>query len=87
MQFIAMHNLPFLAADHLSNTFLSNFPNSKIASDFACKRAKTKSIICDALDPHLKEPVINTLQVSPFNLLCDESNDKGDSVKLLTILV
>ena len=63
-QFIANHNLPFLAADHLSDIFPSMFPDSKITADFACKRTKTKSIMFDALDPHLKDPVIN---------LCDES--------------
>ena len=54
-QFLAMHNLPFLAADHLSDLFRVMFPDSKIAGDFACKRTKTKSIICGALDPHFKE--------------------------------
>ena len=54
-QFIAMHNLPFEAADHLSTLFSAMFPDSKIATDFACKHTKTKVIICDALDPHLKK--------------------------------
>ncbi len=83
-QFIALHKLPFQAADHLSDLMLSMFPDSKIAADFSCKHSKTKSIICDALDPHLKQPVIDNLKATPFNLMCDESNDKG---KLLTILV
>ena len=43
-QFLAMHNLPFLAADHLSDLFPAMFPDSKIAGDFACKRTKTKSM-------------------------------------------
>ena len=86
-QFIAMHNLPFQAADHLSDLFSSMFPDSKIAADFACKHTKTKAVICDALDPHLKKPVIDLVKTSPFNLLCDESNERGDAVKLLTILV
>ena len=51
-QFIAMHNLPFEAADHLSTLLPAMFPDSKIAMDFACKHTKTKAIICDALDPH-----------------------------------
>ena len=82
-QFIAIHNLPFLAADHLSDLFHSMFPDLKIAADFACKRTKTKSIIFDGLDPHHKD-VINSLRVGPFNLFCDETNG---SVKLLTTLV
>ena len=85
--FIAQHNLPFQAADHLSDLMSSMFPDSKIAADFSCKHTKTKSVICDALDPYMKKPVINIVRTAPFNLLCDESNERGDSVKLLTILV
>ena len=73
-QFIAMHNLPFSAADHLSELLPSMFPDSKIAADFSCKRTKAKAIICDALKPYLKIPVIEYLRTSLFNLLCDESN-------------
>ena len=86
-QFIAVHNLPFQAADHLSDLFKSIFPDSAIASDFACKRTKTKAIICDALDPHMKTAVVDIVKSTAYSLLCDESNDSGDSVKLLTILV
>ena len=86
-QFIALHNLPFQAADHLSDLVSSMFPDSRIAADFASKHTKTKSIICDGLDPYLKEPLINMLKSAPFNLMCDESNDRGDQCKLLTVLV
>ena len=86
-QFIAMHNLPFQAADHLSDLFTAMFPDSKIAAAFSSKHTKTKAIICDAIDPFLKKPLLSLLQVSPYNLLCDESNERGDKVKLLTILV
>ena len=86
-QFIAMHNLSFQSSDHLSDLFSSMFPDSKIAASFACKHTKTKAIICDAIDPHLKQPVIELAKSSPFSLLCDESNEKGNQVKLLTILI
>ena len=86
-QFIALHNLPFLAADHLSDLLPAMFPDSKIARDFACKRTKTKSMICGAIDPYLKDPIVSSVRIYPFNLLCDESNERGDSVKLLTVLV
>ena len=33
---IVMHNLSFQAADHLSDLFLSMFPDSAMAADFAC---------------------------------------------------
>ncbi len=51
-QFIVMHNLSFQSSDHLSDLFSSMFPDSKIAASFSCKHTKTKSIICDAIDPH-----------------------------------
>ena len=86
-QFIAAHNIPFQAADHLSDLLTSMFPDSRIATDFRCKHTKTKAIICDTLDPHLKEPILQLAKAAPFNLLCDESNERGDHVKLLTILV
>ena len=63
------------------------FPDSRIAADFRCKHTKTKAIICDTLDPHLKELILQLAKAAPFNLLCDESNERGDHVKLLTILV
>ena len=78
-QFIAMHNLPFEAADHLLSLFPIMFPDSKIGSDLAYKHTKMKAIICDALDPHLKKPIIETIREQPFNLLYDESNERGDS--------
>lgn len=86
-QFIAAHNLPFQAADHLSDLFSLMFPDSRIAAEFCCKHTKTKAIICDALDPYLKEPILELAKAAPFNLLCDESNERGDHVKLLTILI
>ena len=84
--FIAMHNLSFQTADHLSDLLQAMFRDSKIAADFGCKHTKTKAISCDALDPY-KNPVVEMAQATSFNLLCDESNDKGAPVELLTILV
>ena len=86
-QFIALHNLPFQAADHLSALLPVMFPDSKVAKGFACRHTKTKALICNALDPYMKDPIITLLQSSPINLLCDESNERGGSAKLLTVLV
>ncbi len=86
-KFICMHNLSFQSADHLSDLLKAMFPDSKIAAGISCKHTKTKAIICDAIDPYLKKPVVSLARLSPYNLLCDESNDKGDSVKLLTVLI
>jgi hypothetical protein len=85
--FIAQHNLPFQTADHLTDLLPKMFPDSKIAAGFACKCTKTTAIVCDALEPHFLKPVVNTARAESFNLLCDESNEQGDRVKLLTILL
>lgn len=86
-QFVALHDVPFQAADHLTDLFRSMFPDSRIAADFSSKHTKTKAIICDALEPYLKSPIINSLKSTEFNIMCDESNDRGDQCKLLTVLV
>ena len=86
-QFIAAHNLPFQTADHLSDLFTKMFHDYRIAVDFRCKHTKIKALISDTLDPHLKKPILELAKAAPFNILCDESNEKGDLVKLLTVLV
>ena len=84
-QFIAMHNLPYQAADHLSKLFPDIFPDSKIAADCSWKHKKTKAIICDTLNPNLSKCVIDTLD-SVLSIFYMMSHERGDSVKLLTVL-
>ena len=57
-----MHNLPFVAADHLSSLF-SSVPDSAIAADFACKRTKTTAIVCEALDPYYKKTILENFMI------------------------
>ena len=85
--FIAQHNLSFSTADHLTDLLPKMFPDSKIVAGYACKRTKTTAIICDALGPHFLRPVVDTAESLSFSLLCDESNERGDTEKLLMILV
>ena len=42
--FLVEHNIPFAAADHLSDLFKTMFPDSTIAANFASKRTKTTAI-------------------------------------------
>ena len=86
-QFIALHNLSFQTFDHLSDLLASIFPDSKIASSLSCKHTKCKSIICDALDPHLKKSMVECHNLCHLTCLANESNELGDSQKLLTVLV
>ena len=37
------------------------------------QHTKTKVILCDTLDLHLKKPLSDLLKTSPFSLLCDKS--------------
>ena len=79
-QFIAMHALQFLAADHLPSLFSTMFPDSRIVTDFFCRHMMTKAIICDTLDPIFKKLFLESLALSPFNLFCYELNVRGDSM-------
>ena len=85
--FIAQHNLSFSTADHLTDLLPKMFPDSKIVAGYACKRTKTTAIIGDALEPHFLRPVVDATKSLSFSLPCDESNVRGDTEKLLTILV
>lgn len=62
-KFVAMHNISFQTMDHLSPLMK---PDSAIASDFACKHTKTKSIVCD-----LRTPAIIPLICSVMNLMIE----------------
>ena len=62
------------------------FPDPKIASQYMCKRTKTAAIVTNALKPHYRAPMVEIAQTSSFNLLCDESNERGAEEKIFTIL-
>ena len=62
-EFIAMHNMSFQAMDHLSSLLKVMFPDSAIASNFACKHTKTKSIVCDEITENGKK----LLKITGFN--------------------
>ena len=65
--FIAMHNISFLTANHLSSLFAAMFPDSKIASDFSCKCTKARAIVCEALDPYHKNPIVENIRNVPYS--------------------
>lgn len=75
--FLAEHHIPIAAMDHLSPLVKECFPDSKIASSFACRRTKTSCIINDAIAPSLLLSVTTALASSPFSLSVDGSNDSG----------
>ena len=65
--FIAMHNLSFQTADHLSDLLLKMFPDLKIASDFGCKHTKVKL-------SHVTYHGITT-RLDSYTMPCDLASD------------
>lgn len=64
------------------------FPDSDIASKFACRRTKA-AIITEALAPNERERTIKYAKAGPIALMVDESNkldnDKGCAIVLRVI--
>lgn len=67
--FIAEHNLPFNISSHASDLFKSMFPDSKIATEFKCKKTKTASIIKNILGETSSHEFNVTLQKKSFQSL------------------
>ena len=74
---LVQHNIPLALSDHLSPLFKDLFPDSEIACGYASASTKTTCIINGALAPHFKAALVNTLQLQPFSLAIDGSNDTG----------
>lgn len=57
--FIAEHNLAFAVADHFTKLAKQMFPDSAIATKFACGKTKATQIIKRALAPEFDKTVID----------------------------
>ena len=75
--FIAHHNIPLSAMDHLSPLFRDIFPDSDIAKGFSSARTKTMCILNKALQPHFESLLVAQMKNEPFSLAVDGSNDTG----------
>jgi len=75
--FIAHHNIPLAAMDHLSPLFRDIFPDSNIAKGFSSARTKTMCILNRALQPHFESVLVAQMKGEPFSLAIDGSNDNG----------
>lgn len=75
--FIAHHNIPLAAMDHLSPLFRDIFPDSNIAKGFSSARTKTMCILNKALQPHFESVLVAHMKEEPFSLAIDGSNDNG----------
>ena len=72
--FLAEHNLPIAAADHLSALFKGCFPDSKITQSYSCTKTKTFCILNRAFYLDLQQSLISKMKVSVFSLSTDGIN-------------
>lgn len=84
--FMAEHNIPFLAADHLPDLLKECFPDSKILQGINMKRTKTSAIVKNVIGVTAKEELSEILKECKFSILTDESTDIG-SVKTSCVVV
>ena len=75
--FLAEHNLPIAAADHLSSLIKECFPYSKIARSYSCARTKSLYILNGAIVPDLQQSLKDEMKVSVFSLSTDGSNNQN----------
>ena len=75
--FIVQHNLSISVADHLGQLFKNIFPDSQIASSYACAKTKTFCIINKAFQPYYHKQTIDYCKNHPFTVGHDGSNDTG----------
>ena len=74
--FLAEHNLPVAVADHIGPLLKDIFPDSKIASAYACDRTKSTCILNRAIKPDLQATLTDQMRESCFSISTDGSNDQ-----------
>jgi hypothetical protein len=84
--FLAEHNLPLAAADHLGSLIRTCFPDSKIAQSYACARTKASCLLNDAIAPDLMKSLVDDMMGNFFSLCVDGSNDQ-DLLKMNPLTV
>ena len=75
--FLAEHNLPISVADHIGPLLKDIFPDSKIASAYACGRTKSTCILNRAIKPDLQAKLTDQMLESFFSISTDGSNDQN----------
>lgn len=84
--FLAEHNLPLAAADHLGSLIRGCFPDSKIAQSYTCARTKASCLLNDAIAPDLMQTLVCDMKRNFFSLCVDGSNDQ-DLLKMNPLTV
>ena len=75
--FLAEHNLPIAVADHIGPLLKDIFPDSKIASAYACGRTKSTCILNHAIKPDLQAKLTDRMRESFSSITIDGSNDQN----------
>ncbi|CAH0551034.1 unnamed protein product [Brassicogethes aeneus] len=75
--FLAEHNVPFLAWDHLIPILQKCFSDSAIAKSMSVARTKATGIVKNFIARNEFENLVQDLKTSKFSLLVDESTDVG----------
>lgn len=73
--FVAEHNIPFLAMDHLSELIKNLDPESEVLKNIQLKRTKSTSIMKNVIGRTHKEYLVGCLINTKFSILTDESTD------------
>lgn len=84
--FLAEHNIPYRAVDHLSNLIKNKIPDSKVAKNINLGRTKARGIITNVIGGTHKEELSEKLKKAKFSILVDESTDIA-TVKQMCIAV
>lgn len=84
--FVAEHNISFQAMDHLTEVLRSAFPDSKIATQFACKHTKVRSLIKNVLAKHLRADLVAKLKLNRFSIIIDETTDVATQKQLAIVV-
>ena len=75
--FTVQHNLSISVDGHLGQLFKKIFPNSQIASSYACAKTKTFCIINKAFQSYYHKQIIDYCKNHPFTVGHDGSNNAG----------
>ena len=84
--FVAEHNIPFQAIDHLTEVMRSAFPDSKIASEFTCKHTKVRSPVKNVLAKRFRADLVGKLKSTLFSIIIDETTDIATQKQLAIVV-
>lgn len=84
--FIAEHNLPFLASDHLTKVFQNCFMDCDSAKNITLGRTKAKGIIKNVIGKAQHKNVCELLKNNVFSLCVDESTDVSNKKSLCLVV-